>query len=633
MNISGIFRYIPVLILVVFFSIAPFITPESTQAASEQILLNEILIGSEKASDSDEFVELYNPGTLSIDISGFRLRYQNSSGTENSLAVIKSGSCIPAHGYFLWANSHGVYAPLADLTTATTLTDNYTLLLYPPTSSGTTLIDTIAWGANSNYPTPTQQSLARDPSDQSWLPVLVSPTPTKSTGCPVPEPAPPPVKTEVHVRFNEIFANPAGDENTREFIELYNDDSLSADISGYSIRDASKTGLYTFPPGTLLISQEYLVLKRDVSKISLNNSNETLSLFDGAGTQIDAVHYEKTKENVSLNYTGSGWRGGTPTPGTVNILNSLPETKEKVPKQGYRGVAIAMSTRGQDADGDSLKYTWDFGDGHKSYKKETSHVYEENGTYQVTLTTSDGSDDVIETFTLKIKSFPEVDVRITSFVPNPKGKDSDGEYLIVENREKKSVNLKGFSIATGWKKLMNHPVRTDFIIAGKSKAKLTKDFSLFTLPNEKGKIELRGPGGKTLQKIQYNVAGGIKDDAIYKKEKGKRWEWQAAPKDQTERLILEQTDEQANDELTPPIPKSDTIEENTPITVPEPKKLSLLPLLNYGTGVTLPDTIELTFDDPSLATSPIIREHYAVTFAKAVLSDLNSTINSLQNGE
>jgi hypothetical protein len=132
-------------------------------------------------------------------------------------------------------------------------------------------------------------------------------------------------------------------------------------------------------------------------KLSLNNANETVSLFDSSETLIDAVRYEKTKRGISLNYAPSGWRGGRPTPGTRNILNNLPETKERIPKKGYRGVPIVFHARGRDIDGDTLKYVWDFGDGHKSYKAETSHAYEKNGVYAVTLATTDGAEDTTET--------------------------------------------------------------------------------------------------------------------------------------------------------------------------------------------------------------------------------------------
>ena len=46
-----------------------------------------------------------------------------------------------------------------------------------------------------------------------------------------------------------------------------------------------------------------------------------------------------------------------------------------------------------DLDGDSLTYTWDFGDGSNATGSVVTDTYEEEGTYQLWLTVSDGTDD------------------------------------------------------------------------------------------------------------------------------------------------------------------------------------------------------------------------------------------------
>lgn len=645
------------LLLSLLFSGCLFSLTHHTLAATTDIKISEVLIGGEKASDSDEFVELYNQSATAIDLSGFRLRYQNSKGTEGSLAVIKPGSCIPAHGHFLWANSKGVYASVADLTTSTALTDNYTVLLYAPESSGA-LLDSVSWGDATTPPAPpVTESLVRNFSDLTWLSTHATPTPTKSINCVLPEPAPtpdpaPPQTSDAKIRFNEIFSNPKGDEVTGEFIELLSSESSETDISGWTIRDASKTGKYAFPAGTILPPQSFFVLSRSVSKISLNNSDETLSLYDTLGALVDTVTYEKSKEGVSQNRVGNSLRGGTPTPGAANQLNALPETKEKVPKKGYRGLAIAFDARGKDADGGKLKYTWDFGDGHKSYKEETTHKYLENGTYTITLTTTDGSDDVTEAFTLKITSLPKANVRITAMVPNPSGKDSDREWLMIENRGKKSVDLKGYGIATGWKKLSNHPIRESFVISPKSQAKLTREFSLFTLPNEKGKIELRAPDGKVLQEIKYKLAKSAAEDAVYQKEKGKRWTWQESAHESSvsenepiDEVVDEPIDEMVPEEAPDTIPLEETAPEEdviVPVPAQEEKQVlgvtteatqPFLPLLNYGTRVKLPSDIRLSFVDQ--APELLVKDTTSDTgfrFSEP-LPSLNALLNNWQNRE
>lgn len=615
----------------ILFSFAFFFFNISPAQATSSLLISEVLIGNEKASDNHEFVELYNTSSSAVDISHYRLRYKNSKGTENSLAVIKDGSCIPAHGNFLWANSKGNFASLADVTTGTTLTENYSIALYPP--EGDVPLDNIRWGTD--YSSPVQKSLARDLVNLNWLPELANPTPEKSTGCPDAEPDPIPIPTPTSVRLNEILPNPKGDENEGEFIELYNNDEEKTDISGFSLRDASKTGEYTFPKDTILQGKEYFILKRSVSKLSLNNSNETLSLFDAGNVLVDTVQYRNTKEGVSLNYTSSGWRGSHfLTPGAPNILNALPETKEKVPKKGYKDVAVSFHAKGKDADGDTLKYTWDFGDGHKSYKRETTHKYKENGNYTVTLTTTDGSEEILETFSLEIEPFPKKKIRIVSLVPNPSGKDSDTEWIEIENREKKSINLRGFSIATGWKKLINHPIREDFILEPKQTAKLTRTFSLFSLPNQKGKIELRAPDGDVLQRIKYKLDKSIKEDVIYKKEKGKRWEWQENEEDMASASALPDNQEEKTEPEISDTETTNEVEETVSVlgasSIDHATPSAYYQLLNYGTSFHLPEKMSLSFSDEIPLDAPLTPEPI---ISSSFFEKINTSLNDWQNEE
>ncbi|MEK7182120.1 MAG: lamin tail domain-containing protein, partial [Patescibacteria group bacterium] len=329
------------------------------------------------------------------------------------------------------------------------------------------------------------------------------------------------------VRINELLPNPFGDEEELEFIELYNTTLDPIDLSLWFLRDSSQGKGYLIPSGTNIPGKGYFVLFRSNFGFALNNSNESVSLFDTQDIEHDKVSYEKTKEGISLNALSGKLRGGTPTPGAENILNTLPETRGKIPKKGFRDVPVSFDAKGDDTDKDKLKYVWNFGDNHKSYKEKTSHTYDTNGTYTVTLTVNDGKDETAETFSLKITDYEAPKLRITALFPNPHGKDSESEWIRILNKEKKEVNLKGFSIATGSssKKMTNHPIQEDFIIPGGKERILSRTTSLFTLPNKKGRIELRGPDKKTIDKVKYSEAKSIPEDALYEKNKQKEWEW------------------------------------------------------------------------------------------------------------
>lgn len=649
----------------IFISVSVFLYASFyISTAHAKIIISEVQITGATGHSNDDFVELYNPGSSSIDISNYRLRYKNSSATSpiQSLREIPADTCIASNGYYLWANSNGIFADIADTKTGTGLSSNYSLALFVPQSVGETIVDSVSWGSGSHPIDSTafvfannpgaNQSMVRNLITGDWLASFsTTPTPTKSvsTTCPTtPPPIPPPaeVPSTKTIRLSEIFPNPKAKSDTGEFIELYNFGTASTDISGWVLRDATKTGKYTFPSNTIIAETAYLAVTDQAFKLSLNNSNETISLFDNADTLIDSVHYEKTKEDVSLNYTSNGWRGGTPTPGAVNSLNNLPETKEKVPKKGYHGVAINFDARGKDSDHDTLKYTWDFGDNHKSYKEKTTHTYEESGTYTVILKTSDGKDDTEETFTIKIESFPRPEVRITSLIPNPAGSDTDNEWIMIENREKKTVNLKGFGIATGWKKLVNHPIREDFFIGPKAEAKLTRQFSLFTLPNQKGKIELRAPDGKVLQKMKYKLEKSIAENVVYQKKKGQKWQFvENTIKDiplsqvsaEANKINEIAPPENSNEETPPPAPTEDTLkEEESGIVLPAP--ISLDPnrpepqdLLAYGTRIRLPAAITLMPPATEETATPPDEQSIPFSLAERLASNINASLNELLN--
>jgi hypothetical protein len=78
--------------------------------------------------------------------------------------------------------------------------------------------------------------------------------------------------------INELLPNPPGSDEA-EWIELKNKNDYPVNLEGYFLKDASeKTYTFSFNDFSDLNINDYFILERSVSKISLNNSNETIYL-------------------------------------------------------------------------------------------------------------------------------------------------------------------------------------------------------------------------------------------------------------------------------------------------------------------------------------------------------------------
>ncbi|MDB4299212.1 lamin tail domain-containing protein, partial [Flavobacteriaceae bacterium] len=122
--------------------------------------------------------------------------------------------------------------------------------------------------------------------------------------------------------INEFLADPDGDANgdgttntgDDEFIEIYNNTLSDIDVSGYMINDSS--GLrHTFPSGSVIPAGEVIVVfgggtptnipclsqTASVGFLGLNNSGDTITLFDASSVVVTSYSYgSEGGDNQSL---------------------------------------------------------------------------------------------------------------------------------------------------------------------------------------------------------------------------------------------------------------------------------------------------------------------------------------------
>jgi PKD repeat protein len=127
--------------------------------------------------------------------------------------------------------------------------------------------------------------------------------------------------------ISEFIPNPKGSDDN-EWIELYNNSSKLIDLLAWHLDDAEGGSKpYVFSSSTPIGSKEFLLVERSLSKITLNNSSDSVRLLTPGEKIWQEVIYEKIPEGQSQAWDmeNSEWFVGEPSPGQVNLFFKEPE--------------------------------------------------------------------------------------------------------------------------------------------------------------------------------------------------------------------------------------------------------------------------------------------------------------------
>jgi len=129
-----------------------------------------------------------------------------------------------------------------------------------------------------------------------------------------------PINYATGIIFNEILPSPEGADAENEWIELYNQNDLSIDLSGWTIKDTTGS-IKTYTLNAKIPANGYLVLLRPETKITLNNSGDGLNLINPNKEIVDSVEFGKASLNQSYSKVSSGWTWNSNlTPGEKNVV-------------------------------------------------------------------------------------------------------------------------------------------------------------------------------------------------------------------------------------------------------------------------------------------------------------------------
>ncbi len=265
-------------------------------STEKTLVINELMAGNsnfitDAQGDSDDWIEIYNPGSQAINIAGMYLTDNISNPTKwqipNSNPSITT--IFPQGFLLIWADAETTEGVLhADFKLSS---DGEEIGLFE--SDGGTLIDSVTFS-----PLPDNISYGRLPDGGDKWQIFDIPTPGQSNR-----------STSGDIIITEVMYHPyhpdSGAEDIgQEYIELYNRSSESVNLAGWRFADGIK---YTFPDGVTIAAGEYLIVAADIYTFinkyqsnaktvggwsgHLSNSGETIELVDNNGIIIDKVRY------------------------------------------------------------------------------------------------------------------------------------------------------------------------------------------------------------------------------------------------------------------------------------------------------------------------------------------------------
>jgi hypothetical protein len=150
----------------------------------------------------------------------------------------------------------------------------------------------------------------------------------------------------------EILPNPSGtgNDSTDEFIELYNPNPASFDLSGFSLQSGTTSlHTYTFPAGASLPPQSFTAFYSAATGLSLSNSSGQVKLLDPFAGSISATDvYGTASDGQTWALAKGKWYWTTTaTPGKANVINQPAPKKKSSAKTAASKSKAAKAAKGK----------------------------------------------------------------------------------------------------------------------------------------------------------------------------------------------------------------------------------------------------------------------------------------------
>jgi hypothetical protein len=279
--------------LIVLLLLPALVDSAQAQESGISLILNEFMASNagtiqDEFGNSDDWIEIHNPGSEAIDLGGMYLTDELNDATKWHIDASDPGlTTIFPGGYLLiWVDNEPNQGPLHAPFKLSAGGEQ--IGLYDQQGR---LLDAVQFG-------PQLQDVAMAREDERWR-LTEQPTPgrrnTIGTGEPV-------LITEI--MYNPSIGGQVPENLAEEFIEIHNQGTEAVDLSAWTLVRGID---FVFPEQTRLEAGAYLVVAADAMAFEqtypgidqvlgpwsgrLSNSGETIELVDAHGRSVDKLHY------------------------------------------------------------------------------------------------------------------------------------------------------------------------------------------------------------------------------------------------------------------------------------------------------------------------------------------------------
>ncbi len=289
-----------------------------------EIRINEIMADPSCSESYCEYVELYNNGVASVNVTGWKISDNNEEdsleGNSNDIIIAGNSFAIivdsdsRVYNNFNVGNVTWVYTD--DSAIGNGLSNSGETLTLKDENNNT--VDSIS------YPSSTDGK-SYSLINGSWQETEASPGKDNIENISF-------SPDYSFISISEFLPDPEGDDNDAmpkgEWVEVYNSGNVDLDLLGFSFYDNSGSDAdvvitnTTTSSGTVIKSKNYLIIYMNgVSGFLNNNGYDKIKLYDLQNNLIDEVSYEGSDEGVSWSLSEGKWQKTAPSAGSGNMDN------------------------------------------------------------------------------------------------------------------------------------------------------------------------------------------------------------------------------------------------------------------------------------------------------------------------